>query len=248
MGVNMSNQRFDAGSLATYLVTDLEQCASMGKSLSQVVAEGIAGGVSCVQLRLKGATAAEFLVQVEALAAVVPASVPLIVNDRVDVFERARAAGLPVAGVHIGLRDADPIQVRERLGGEAVIGVSVGTVADIHRLQLPMPHGEPDSLPGATSLPWVDYFGVGPVRDTFTKKDAPPGMGFDSFETLARESSLPVVAIGGLTAQDSWHVARAGGAGMAVVSAICLARDPQRAARELRDSWRTATSTVGVPL
>lgn len=212
--------------LATYLVTDAAQCAAAGRTVAQTVQLAVRGGVTCVQLRAKEASVKEILREIEAVLAVLPPSVPLILNDRVDVYQQAVRAGLNVAGVHIGLRDGDPVAVRKLIGSEAILGLSVGSVEQIERYQ----HSA------------VDYFGIGPVRDTSTKIDAPPGMGFDAFASLVEASKLPVVAIGGMAAADTRSVVAGGGAGLALVSAICASRDPQQAAGQLRGAWLSATS------
>ncbi len=214
--------RITSQQLATYLVTDCKQSQRAGRSVAQTVSDAVCGGVTCVQLRMKGAPEAEFLREIESVYTAIGRRVPLIINDRVDVFEQALAAGFRVAGVHVGLHDADPIELRDRLGPTAIIGVSVRKRQDIERLQ----HK-------------VDYFGIGPVHDTSTKLDVPPGIGYDRLAELTAHSAIPVVAIGGLTAIDTSHIKRAGAAGMAVVSAICAAPNPFLAARELQTAWST---------
>ncbi len=214
--------RIDARRLATYLVTDREQCQRAGRSVAQTVSDAVCGGVTCVQLRMKDATDSEFLREIESVSTAIGRRVPLIINDRVDVFEQALATGLHVAGVHVGLHDADPIALRDRLGPTAIIGVSARKKQTIERLQ----HA-------------ADYFGIGPVHDTSSKHDAPPGIGFDRLAELTAHSRIPVVAIGGLTAGDTSPIKHAGAAGMAIVSAICAAPNPFLAARDLQTAWST---------
>lgn len=80
----------------------------------------------------------------------------------------------------------------------------------------------------------VDYLGMGPVFPTISKLNAPPVLGVDGFAALASQSPLPVVAIGGLDAERARLVRATGAAsGIAVVSAICGAEDPEAAARAL---------------
>ena len=80
----------------------------------------------------------------------------------------------------------------------------------------------------------VDYLGMGPVFPTISKLNAPPVLGVDGFAALASQSPLPVVAIGGLDVERARLVRATGAAsGIAVVSAICGAEDPEAAARAL---------------
>ena len=206
--------------LSVYLVTDSAQIASAGHELTELVLAAVAGGVTTVQVREKDAPAAEFLASVIALAEAFPEHVSLIVNDRVDVFLAARALGHRVAGVHVGQSDLPAAVVRTLIGPDAVLGLSASTPAQL------------------TGLVGVDYVGIGALHATQTKADAPPSLGIEAFAELVAQSELPAVAIGGVTVADMAPLRRAGAAGGAVVSAICLAPDPQQAAAELRAAWK----------
>ncbi|MFO6454462.1 MULTISPECIES: thiamine phosphate synthase [unclassified Aeromicrobium] len=212
--------------LSVYLVTDAAVAASRGREVVEVVAAAAAGGVTAVQVREKEAPAAAFLDTVIAVSEVLPEHVALIVNDRVDVFLAARARGARVTGVHLGQTDLPPSVVRELVGPEALIGLSAATPAEL---------AAAEQDPGR-----VDYVGIGVLRATTTKPDAPPALGVDGFGQLARSSSLPAVAIGGITSADLPELRAAGAAGAAVVSSICGAADPRAAAREHADAWGLA--------
>lgn len=209
--------------LSLYLVTDAGLTADAGHDLVELVRAAVAGGVTIVQVREKEAPARVFLETVIALADVLPERVALLVNDRVDVFLAARAAGARVAGVHVGQSDLPAHAVRRIIGTEAVLGVSASTVEQV-RLA-----ATPDGL--------VDYVGIGALHATETKKDAPQPLGHDRFANLVAMSSLPAVAIGGVRREDLPALYTAGAEGAAVVSAICSAPDPTSAARELRATW-----------
>lgn len=208
--------------LAVYLVTDEAICDAAGRTVADTARLAVAGGVTCVQVRSKSAPARDFLAQVLAVAEAVGDRVPVLVNDRVDVFLAARDAGAGVAGVHVGQSDLPALAVRRTIGADAVLGLSAATPDEIAR----------------AAADAVDYIGIGPVYDTATKADAPAGGGIEWAAGLAARSSLPAVAIGGITAADAAPLARAGFAGAAVVSAICAAGDPAAAARTLADEWR----------
>ena len=195
-----------------YLVTD--RALARGRPLADVVRAAVAGGVTCVQLREKDASAREFAAAArELLALLRPLGVPLIVNDRIDV---ALAAGAD--GVHVGQQDLSVADAR-RLGPPGwIVGVSAESVADAAR-------AERDG---------ADYVGASPVFATPTKADHAPPLGLAGLRALRAATKLPLVAIGGLHAGNARETIRAGADGLAVVSAIVAADDPRAAAAELR--------------
>jgi thiamine-phosphate pyrophosphorylase len=195
-----------------YLVTDRRLAAP--RSLDDLVRAALRGGLTAVQLREKDCGTREFVALARALKAILaPAGVPLIVNDRVDV---ALAAGAD--GVHLGHVDMEYGDARRLLGPDAIIGLSVET---------------PEQAERAASFD-VDYLGVGPIFPTPTKPNAAPPWGLDRLAALRRVSPHALVAIGGIDRANAAAVIRAGANGIAVVSAICAAPDPELAARDLR--------------
>ncbi len=82
----------------------------------------------------------------------------------------------------------------------------------------------------------VDYLGVGPVFPTATKIDAAPPLGVEALAGVRAISRHAIVAIGGIGVENARQVIHSGADGVAVVSAICAADDPERTARELRQS------------
>ncbi len=202
-----------------YLVTDRPLC--LGRDLLDVVARAVAGGVTLVQLREKHASTSEFLELGRALLALLtPLGVPLVINDRADI-----ALELGAAGLHLGQGDMPPAEARAMLGPDAHIGLSVET---------------PEQLLAAEALPegLVDAYGLSPIYQTPSKTDAGPGWGLDGLAwargVVASGSRRPLIAIGGVGAQNAAWVLSAGADGLAVISAICSAPDPEAAARELR--------------
>lgn len=202
-----------------YLVTDRDLC--LGRPLPDVVGQALAGGVSVVQLREKHADTRAFVELGRALMALLaPRGVPLIINDRLDV-----ALAIGAAGVHVGQSDMPVEDARALLGPGAILGLSVETM---------------DQLREAESLPQglVDYYGLSPIYQTPTKTDAGPGWGLPGLGQARAEvdagSRRPIVAIGGIGPQNAASVLRCGAQGLAVVSAICSAPDPEAASRELR--------------
>jgi thiamine-phosphate pyrophosphorylase len=197
--------------LSLYLITDRALCGARG--VSEVVAQAVAGGVTLVQLRDPAAKTAALVELGRALLAqLAPRGVPLIVNDRVDV-----ALAIGAAGVHIGQDDMTPKDARALVGAQRIVGLSVGTLAELAR----------------SDLSQVDYLGVGPVFATRTKLDAGAAIGIEGLRAIAARSRLPLAAIGGIDRSNAAAVLAAGAAGVAVVSAICAAGDPKLAAAEL---------------
>jgi thiamine-phosphate pyrophosphorylase len=195
-----------------YLVTD--RALSCGRSLAAVVAAAAAGGVTAVQLREKEMPE-EALVRAarELLALLRPLGIPLLINDNPEAALRAGADG-----VHLGQSDMPAAEARRLLGPRALIGLSVES---------------PAQAEAANLLP-VDYLGLSPVFGTPTKTDTAAPLGLPGITAIRRLTRLPLVAIGGIGPGNARVVLAAGADGLAVVSAICSAADPQAAARELR--------------
>jgi thiamine-phosphate pyrophosphorylase len=197
--------------LTLYLVAGSD--AVGGRPLDAVVEAAVRGGATMVQLREKTMPDGEVIDLARRLKALLaPHGVPLIVNDRVDI---ARAAGAD--GVHLGVEDVAAAHAREALGPGRIVGVSAGT----------------DAEAALVDSAQADYAGVGSVYPTSTKPDAGPAIGLDGLSALRRKIPLPIVAIGGITAQKAEEVMATGVDGIAVVSAICGAPDPEAAARDL---------------
>lgn len=211
--------------LSLYLVTDPGLCGERG--VAETVRLAVDGGVRIVQLRDKIATDAETADQLVELSRVIAGRAILLVNDRVDAALAARARGARVDGVHLGQGDASVLRARERLGAEAIIGLTANT---------------PDHFDAVAALPAgvVDYLGVGVIRPTDTKPDHPPVLGIDGFRSLIETCAVPCVAIGGVDIDDAERLRDAGAAGLAVVSAICAAVDPKQTAQSFLRRWRAS--------
>lgn len=193
------------------LVTDRGLAGA--RTLPDIVAEAVAGGVTMVQLREKTASTRAFVAEAEALLRLLrPHGVPLVINDRVDV-----ALAVGADGVHVGQDDMPVDLVRRLVGPAMLIGLSITSDADMAR-------------PDAGS---ADYLGVGPVFAQATKPDATPPLGLEGLARLARTATRPVMAIGGIDAGNAEAMLRAGADGLAVVSAIMAASDPRAAVRAI---------------
>jgi thiamine-phosphate pyrophosphorylase len=200
--------------LALHLITNTALC--LHHPLLDVVQAAVNGGISCIQLREKTLPTREFVAlarELKKLLATIPRQIPLIINDRFDV---ALACGAD--GVHVGQEDI-PVEIIRRWLPGAIVGLSVSSVADIKSVE-------------ANQLD-IDYLGVGPVFSTPTKLDAAHPIGLDGLALIRSITRLPLVAIGGINSQNAAEVLAAGANGLAVVSAICAARDPEESARRL---------------
>jgi thiamine-phosphate pyrophosphorylase len=204
--------------LSLYLVLDPDLCQPIG--MVETARLAVAGGVTMVQLRDKQAGTARMIETGRALMQVLAGTgVPLIVNDDIEA-----AIAIGAHGIHVGQDDMTVAEVRARVGGERIIGLSVET-------------GEGAR---AADAALVDYAGIGPVFPTATKLEHAPAIGFDGLAKLVALSPVPVVAIGGLKVQHAAPALKAGAHGIAVVSAICGQPDPRAAAAALVEEIRKA--------
>ncbi|MCM3745064.1 thiamine phosphate synthase [Sporosarcina luteola] len=184
-----------------------------------VLEDALKGGITCYQLREKGAHALvgtekkAFAVSCQRLCA--QYGVPFIVNDDVDL-----AVEIDADGVHVGQDDVEARFVRKRIGTEKILGVSVHTVEEATK----------------AIADGADYVGMGPVYPTMTKADAKPVAGTAVIEEVTKVyPCLPIVGIGGITAENAEPVFRAGASGISVISAIASSADPELAARRLAE-------------
>ena len=174
------------------------------------------GGATFVQIRAKFLESGPLLdLSDNAVALARPYHADIVVNDRVDVAQLARAAG-----VHLGQDDLAPVDARTLLGPDAIVGFSTHSVAQIERSL-----AEP-----------VSYIAVGPVFGTRSKETGYAAVGLD----LVREASrfagqVPIVAIGGITLASAASVLDAGATSVAVISDLLVTDDPSaRVAAYLR--------------
>lgn len=180
-----------------YLVTD-DGCLQ-GRALIDCVREALDGGVTLVQYRAKTASSAEMYAEALQLKALCDSfNVPLIINDRLDI---AMAVG--AAGVHLGQDDLPCAAARRILGEDYIIGVSAHNPAEAK----------------AALQSGADYLGCGAVFGTATKADVQK-LDTDGLAAICKAKGLPVVGIGGVTADNYREVRAAGADGAAIVSGI----------------------------
>ncbi|MBR5712254.1 MAG: bifunctional hydroxymethylpyrimidine kinase/phosphomethylpyrimidine kinase [Lachnospiraceae bacterium] len=198
--------------LRLYAVTD-RRWLGEGQALAQQVDAAIEGGVTFVQLREKNLKANELLAEAAALKEICSRrGVPLIINDNIAV---AIASGAD--GVHIGQHDGDVAEARRLLGPDRILGVSAATVAEAI----------------AAEAAGADYLGCGALFTTDTKDNTRP-VTPELLSEITAAVSIPVVAIGGITASNAPVLRNTGIAGIAVVSALFAQPDITAAAQTLR--------------
>ena len=201
--------------LSLYLVLDPVLCAEKG--MVQTAIEAVQGGATVVQLRAPDWKKRAFYdCAVELKAALKPYGVPLIINDHVDV-----AIAMDADGVHVGQKDLPVDIVRQMIGQDKILGLSVSNIEE--------------ALACDTSI--VDYIGIGPIFATSTKPDAAPAMGIEGFAQAAQHCPLPNVAIGSVKEKDIVDLVNVGCHGIAVVSAICGQPNVKKAAFDLKAAW-----------
>lgn len=198
--------------LRLYLLADTSFLPA--DELPGAVAAAIRGGVTCVQLRAKKETTLQMIELARLINDVcVPAGVPLIVNDRVDVALAAEIDGVHVG--HLGEEDMSPKDARRLVGYGAIVGVSVGSAEEART---------------ATHL-GTGYVSAGPMFETATKANAGPAQGEALLRAVRAATPLPLVVIGGITADSAKQLYAAGADGLCIGSAILRAPNPEAAAR-----------------
>ena len=190
-----------------------------GRDLAELARLCVQGGATLIQLRDKHSDTGAMVEKARAIKkTLTPFGVAFVVNDRVDV---ALAAGAD--GVHIGPDDMAVADARRLLGPGALIGLSIKSVAEAE----------------AAPVELIDYVGSGGVYATLSKEQKKPPIGPQGLARIIavlkrRKAHMPICGIAGVDATNAAEVIAAGADGVAVISALSLAPDPQAAARTLR--------------
>jgi len=173
----------------------------------------IDGGTDTIQFRQKSGSTREMIETARKLKGMcAEAGVPFIVNDRIDVAIASKADG-----VHLGQDDFPIALARKLMGEDVIIGGSAVSLEDVQRC----------FAEGA------DYVGFGPVYPTSSKPDASSPTGIELMKKAVAAVPLPIIAIGGINAENTHEVTRSGAYGIAVISAVCCQADPKKATQML---------------
>lgn len=194
-----------------YAVTD-QSWLKQGQTLLSVCEEVLSNGATFLQIREKDLDAASFEAEAAKLKELCArCNVPYVVNDSVEI-----ALAIEADGVHVGQSDIKGRDIRSIIGADKILGISAGTVEEAINAE----------AAGA------DYIGVGAVFGTGTKKNA-RNMTIERLKEICRAVSIPVVAIGGINANNLMELSHSGVDGVAVVSAIFAADEPGKATARL---------------
>lgn len=203
--------RYIRDELLLYAVTDRSWLGN--DTLCQQAEKALKGGAAFLQLREKRLDYKEFLEEAEDLKRLCGKyKVPFVINDNVEI-----ALAVDADGVHVGQSDMEAGDVRERLGEDKIIGVSVQTVEQAVFAE----------KRGA------DYLGTGAVFPTGSKEDAEQ-VSLETVREICGAVSIPVIAIGGINKENVMQLAGSGICGIAVISSIFAQPDIEAAARELK--------------
>ena len=194
-----------------YAVTDR---AWVGKqSLYEQVESALKGGATCIQLREKELDDEAFLKEaIEISALCKQYRVPFFINDNVEIAIKCHADG-----IHVGQEDMEAAQVRQRVGDDMIIGVSV--------------HSVEEALEAVRN--GADCLGVGAMFSTSTKTDVNV-LPKETLRDICAAVDIPVVAIGGISKSNISQLADTGIDGVALVSAVFAAEDIENECRLLR--------------
>ena len=201
----------DKHTMLLYAVTD--RAWTGRETLRQQVEDALKGGVTCVQLREKELDDAAFLQEAMELSALCRSyGVPFIINDNVDIAIQCHADG-----IHVGQEDMAAAKVREKVGDNMMVGVSVHSVEEAKQ----------------AVRDGADCLGVGAMFSTSTKTDVDV-LPKETLKAICDAVDIPVVAIGGLNKSNILELSGTGVDGVALVSAIFSAEDIESECRELR--------------
>jgi len=203
------------------LITDRRLCQSL--SLAEAVARAVAGGVNVVQLREKDLAAAQLVPLADRLRAITQGKALLIVNGRLDVALLCAADG-----VHLPEKGPSVAATRRLAGDGFIIGRSVHSVEEAMKAQ-------------DEGADYVQVGAIFPTRSHAGLRPAGPAL----LESVAARVAIPIVAVGGITAENVGQVMRAGASGAAVISAILDSPSPTAAARRLAEAVVEAAAAPG---
>lgn len=184
------------------------------RSHAELARLAIRGGADTIQFRQKHGGIQNILIEAQKVAAVCQdASIPLLVDDRIDV-----AQAIEAEGVHLGQEDFPVDAARDILGPDAIIGA---TATKTEQVVEAYERG-------------ADYIGFGPVFPTTSKRNPKSVKGPEGVYDASEAVPIPIIAIGGITHDRVRRALEAGAHGVAVLSAICTAKNPERATARFR--------------
>jgi thiamine-phosphate pyrophosphorylase len=195
-----------------YLVTDKN--LSLGRNNLEIIRAAVGGGVTIIQLREKELSGRAFYEEgLRVKEFLNSRSIPLIINDRIDI-----ALAIDADGVHVGQEDIPVVAARRILGPDKIIGASVSTPEEAREAE----------AAGA------DYLGLSPIFVTATKPELTKQIGIDGIRPIRQAVKIPIVGIGSMNAKNAFEAVSAGLDGVAVISGIVSRNDVAAAARAIK--------------
>ncbi|MGE3801284.1 MAG: thiamine phosphate synthase [Candidatus Kapaibacterium sp.] len=187
----------------------------------ELTRQALAGGADTIQYRNKSGRIREMIEEAtQILQLCRKASIPCIINDRVDL-----CLALDADGVHLGEEDMPVPIARRILGSDKVIGATVRNGAQRQQV-------EDES---------ADYVGFGPIFQSFSKELEVKPFGIEGVREVCREAKIPVIGIAGITVENCREVITAGASGVAVIGAVASVANPAEAVRTLSRAIVQAT-------
>lgn len=201
-----------------YLVISEDSCTK--HDYIDVAEKAISGGVDIVQLREKEVSTTQFLNKALRMQEMLSRyQVPLIINDNLEVAMQASAFG-----IHVGNNDISPTQIRSLWKDCGSLGYSIEYMEQLENKETQV----------------SDCLGISPVFQTPTKTDTMAEWGIRGITDIRSRTDKPLIAIGNMNAGNAFEVIKAGADCIAVVSAICNADNPAKAAYEIRNQIEKA--------
>jgi thiamine-phosphate pyrophosphorylase len=201
-----------------YLVIGEDVC--VGKDIVQVAEQAVKGGVDIVQLREKNKSDEDFIfIALRMSEMLAKYNIPLIINDSLLIAHACKAAG-----IHVGNSDIQPTSIRKDWPACSLLGYSIEYLAQLQTQETEA----------------SDYLGISPVFKTPTKTDTVTEWGLNGITTIRQLTPKPLVAIGNIHKNNAYNVIKAGADCLAVVSAICSADMPEKAAADIRNEIEKA--------
>ncbi|SDM45908.1 thiamine phosphate synthase [Kriegella aquimaris] len=196
-----------------YLVISERDCKH--QSFLEVAEAAIRGGVDLIQLREKDCPDEMYFLKAERLKELTDKyDIPLIINDNLRVAMEVKAFG-----IHVGTTDIPPSTIRKAWKGCKSLGYSLEALDQLDTEETQI----------------SDWLGVSPVFKTQTKEDTLTEWGLEGIRNIREKISKPLIAIGNMNIDNIAAVLEAGADSIAVVSAICSAKNPEKAAFELKN-------------
>ena len=211
---------FNSSSLNVYFICGTQDVPE-GKDIREILKQALEAGITLFQFREKGPTSLDGVekehLAIDLLKLCHDYQVPFIVNDDVDLAEKINADG-----IHVGQDDENVKSFAKRFENK-IIGLSIGNEEEYNQ----------------SDLDHVDYIGVGPMFATISKNDASAPVGPAMIATLKKiNSSLPMVAIGGITEDNIEPIAQNGADGVSVISAIARSHNIDKTVTKMKSYFK----------